>query len=373
MRKICPAVFAFPFIFLLFSPVDAQKIKIKTIDGVQVVSNPKNPAPPKGTPAKMVLREELSIGEGEQEEEMFSQMTAITVDDEGNIYILDREENIIKVFDSKGKLLKSFGKQGQGPGELNGPIGIRVTPNNELMVEDVLSQRLAFFSLDGKFLRHLSTAKALGLALVRIDSKGNIMGQQIVPAEGKLTREVKKYDNELNPLFTVAVHDFPNVLAGKINPFDLVFFFELSKDDTIYYGNLKEYKIEIFNPEGKIVKRILKEYNPVKITEEDKEEMLIRIPPEAAAIKDRIDFPKNYPACQSFYLDDQGRLIVRTYEKGEKRGEFYHDVFDEEGRYIAKILLDVEPLVWKRGKLYAREETEDGYHILRIYNILWEK
>ncbi|UCC40904.1 MAG: 6-bladed beta-propeller [Candidatus Aminicenantes bacterium] len=240
-------VFFFVFIFMTFIPVNAEKIKIKTIDGVQVVLNPKNPAPPKGTPAKMILKEELSIGEGEQEEEMFSQMTGVAVDNNGNIYIVDREENIIKVFDSKGKFVRSFGKQGQGPGEMNGPIGLRITPNNELMVEDVMGQRLVFFSLNGKFLRNLSTAKALGLALVRIDSKGNIMGQQIVPAEGKLTREVKKYDNELNPLFTIASHDFPNILEGKIDLFDLVFFFELGKDDTIYYGNLKEYNIEIFN------------------------------------------------------------------------------------------------------------------------------
>ena len=76
---------------------------------------------------------------------------------------------------------------------------------------------------------------------------------------------------------------------------------------------------------------------------------------------------------QLFYLDDQGRLIVRTYERGEERREFYHDIFDKEGRYIAKVLLDVEPFLWKGGKLYAREETEDGYYILRTYNILWEK
>jgi hypothetical protein len=372
MKRIYYPAFVFLLIFLIFSAVNAQEIKIKTVDGVQVVINPKNPAPPEGTPTKMVLKEDFSIGEEDQEEEIFSQMSAVTVDDKGNIYILDREENIIKIFDSKGKFLRSFGKQGQGPGEMNGPIGLRITPDNELMVEDTLNQRLAFFSLDGKFLRQLSTAKALGLALVRIDSKGNIMGQQIVTAEGKITREVKKYDSELNPLFTIAALDFPNVLTEKFNPFDLIFYSELAKDDTIYYGNLKEYKIEVFNPDGKIIKRILKEYNPVKITEKDKEEYLARLPSVAVAFKDRIEFPKNYPACQSFSLDDQGRLIVRTWERGKERGEFYYDVFDSEGRYIAKILLDVEPMVWKASKLYAVEETEDGYHILRVYSVNWE-
>ncbi|UCC41901.1 MAG: hypothetical protein JSV96_19235 [Candidatus Aminicenantes bacterium] len=64
---------------------------------------------------------------------------------------------------------------------------------------------------------------------------------------------------------------------------------------------------------------------------------------------------------------------MRTYERGKGKGAFFHDVFDKEGRYIAKVLLNVEPMVWKGDKLYGREETEDGYHIMRCYSVRWEK
>ena len=63
----------------------AQKIKIKTENGVTVVYNPKNPAPPPGTPTKLILKEDLIIGEKEGSEEyMFSRIESLDVDDEGS-------------------------------------------------------------------------------------------------------------------------------------------------------------------------------------------------------------------------------------------------------------------------------------------------
>lgn len=53
-------------ILLIFSPVllEADDIKIKIEDGIQVIYNPKNPSPPKGSAAKIVLKQEFSSGGG---------------------------------------------------------------------------------------------------------------------------------------------------------------------------------------------------------------------------------------------------------------------------------------------------------------------
>ena len=373
MKKILYVTLAFVFIFLISVAVGAEKIKVKTVKGVKVIENPKKPAPPKGIPAKLTLKEELTIGEGEAEEEMFSEMIGVDVDEEGNIYILDNKECKIKVFDSKGKYLREFGQKGQGPGEMSYPIQVKITQKNELFVEDILGQRLAFFSLDGKFLRNFLMTKVLGLQLIMLDSQGNIIGQQVVPAENKLTREVKKYDSDLKPLFTLASIDNTNLIQGKINPFRVVILYDLGKDDTIFLTNPDEYEIKVFNSEGKLIKRILKKYDPVKVTKEDKDEFFESLPSEAAPVKDRIEFPKFYPAYQNFVLDEQGRIFVRTFEKGKEKGEYFYDVFDAEGMYIAKVLFDFNPVVWKKNKLYTIKENEDGFKILKRYSVLWEK
>jgi hypothetical protein len=361
-------------IFLIaLSLAGADKIEVKTIDGVQVVFNPKNPAPPKGTPAKLALKEEFSLGKGKKEEEIFSEITSFVVDDEGNIYILDRKENKILVFDKKGNYLRSFGKKGQGPGEMSGPVGIHLTPAKELLVEDGFNQRFAFFSLDGKFLKNISTAKFLTLAAVAIDSLGNMIAQYIAVGGNKINREIKKFDKDLNPLLTIATYDFPNIMAGKINPFSMLTIYRVGKDDTILISNLDQYEIKVLNAEGKLIKRILKDWKPVKITEEYKRERLAQLPPEAAMIKDKIEVPKVFPPYENFFLDEQGRIFVKTFETGKTREEHFFDIFDAAGNYIARVALKGEEHLIKGERLYSIEETEDGFKILKCYSVRWGK
>lgn len=369
MKKLLWAILIF---LISISLAGADKIEVKTINGVQVVFNPKNPAPPKGTPAKLTLKEEFSLGEGKKEEEIFSEISSIAVDDEGNIYLLDGKENKILVFDKKGKYLRSFGKKGQGPGEMSMPAGIHLTPDKELMVDDSLNRKLIFFSLDGKFLRNISTATFFSLAGVELDSQGNMIAQVFIFVNNKINREIKKFDKELNPLFTISTYDLSNILAGKINPFSMFIIYRVGKDDTILIGNLDQYEIKVLNSEGKVIKRILKEYEPVKVTEEHKKEMLERIP-SGFPYRDRLELPKALPPYRNFFLDEQGRIFVETFEKGKTKGEHLHDIFDAAGNYIARLALKGEEHFIKGEKLYSIEETEDGFQVLKCYSVRWEK
>jgi len=373
MKKQFSVFLACLLVFFLSIPGQADQVKVKTVDGVQVIENSKRPAPPEGTLSKMTLKAEFSIGEGEFDEDMFADLTSLDVDGDGNIYILDRKDKKVKIFDSAGKFVKKFGEEGQGPGEMYVPVSIQITHNNEIVIGDAGNQRLAFFSLEGEFLREMSTAaKAFALALPLIDSQGDIIGQQLVTGENQLLREVRKYDSELNSLFTIASIDNTNMIQGKINPFQVVLFYQLGKENSIYISNPDAYEIKVLTAEGKLLRRILKDYDPVEVTNKDKEDFFERLPDLVGPIKDRIEFPKNYPAYQNFTLDEEWRLFVRTFEKGKEEGEFFFDVFDVEGRYIAKIPFKGDPRVWKGNKLFAIEEDEDGFQILKIYSVQWE-
>lgn len=374
MKKLCSASLIILLVLFISVQVKADQIKIKKANGIEVVENPKKPSPPKGALSKMILKEEFSIGEGEFDEDMFAELTSVDVDSNGTIYILDRKDIKVKIFDREGNFVRKFGKDGQGPGEMNLPITIQVLSNDELVVSDALTGKLMYFTLKGEFIREMSTAAKtiLGFTLPMFDSQGNILGQQIVRTEEKLMREVRKYDGELNSLFTVASIDNTNLVQGKINPFQVVIFYQLGKDNAIYCSNPDAYEIKVLNSEGKMVRRILKDYDPVAVTEKDKEDFFERVPEIVGPIKDRIEFPKIYPAYQNFTIDEEWRLFVRTFEKGKKDGEFFFDVYDEAGRYIAKIPFKGDPRVWKGKKLYAIDEIEDGYQILRVYSVQWE-
>ena len=53
------------------------------------------------------------------------------------------------------------------------------------------------------------------------------------------------------------------------------FYWEVTKDDKLIWGIPAKYELQILNAEGKIIKKITKDYAPIKITEEEKEEILV--------------------------------------------------------------------------------------------------
>ena len=87
---------------------------------------------------------------------MFRQVTDMAWDGEGNTYISDGYVNsrIAKV-DKNGKWLKSWGEPGDQPGQLNTPHSIAVDANGNVYVADRGNRRIQVFDGNGKFLRQI--------------------------------------------------------------------------------------------------------------------------------------------------------------------------------------------------------------------------
>jgi hypothetical protein len=354
----------------------AGQYKVKTENGVTIVTNGKKPDPPKGSPTKLVLEEIYTVGGGDAPDSSFVEISALDVLKDGTVFVLDTKDSRVKVFDAKGKFLRAFGKAGQGPGEMNQPVGILITPENEVLVEDALNQRLAVFGLDGTFSRHISTAKALGLSGIQMDGHGLIVARSMGLGEaGKMSMDVKTYDRDFNPKVKLASFEFPVSLQAKINPFSAMnLLYALDGQGGLYFGSQPGYEIKVLSLEGKPLKTIGREYGPLPITKEDKDEMLALIPNVSGVnVRDMIQFPEYFPAFGNFVLADEGRLLVRTYEKGRAKKEYYWDVFDADGRYIAKVPIVHEIRLWRDGKAYFFVEDEDGYKTLRCCRARWEK
>ena len=354
----------------------AGQYKVKTENGVTIVTNGKKPDPPKGAPTKLILEEVYTVGGGDAPDSSFVEISGLDVLKDGTVYVLDMKDSRVKVFDAKGLFLRAFGKAGQGPGELNQPVGILITPEKEVLVEDALNRRLAIFALDGTFSRQVSTARALGLSGIQMDGMGRIVARSMGLGEaGKMTMDVKTYDKDFNPMIKLASFEFPISTQAKINPFSAMsLLFELDRQGFLYFGSQRGYEIKVLSPEGNLLKTIGREYDPVAITQEDKDEMYGLIPNVSGVnVRDMIQFPEHFPPFGNFVLADEGRLLVRTYEKGRAKKEYYWDVFDAEGRYIAKVPIVHEIRLWQDGRAYFFVEDEDGYKTLRCCRARWER
>lgn len=349
----------------------AEKIKIKIEDGVTVVYNPKNPVPPPGTKTKLILKEELCIGD-DVEEYLFDTEAAsvsMAVDEEGNIYTVDPQLVEVRKFNRQGNLLNLFGKKGKGPEEMFLPSSIRVTAQNELMFIDRGNSRITFYSLEGKFLRYIPTYK-FRLGRTKIDSKGNVVADiRHVSGDEKKQRkvlyEIKRYNQKLEPLFTIASIDMTEESNSNDFTFGPLFYWQITKNDNVILGHTKNYEIHIINPEGKIIRKIKKEFDPVKVTKEEESQL-------PNFIRERYNLPKYHTGFLYFTVDEEGRIFARTWERTKDKEGYFYDVFDSEGRYIAKIPINAFVKLWIKGKLYTAEETEDGFPVIKRYNVIWK-
>ena len=354
-------------VFMILVSCQKQKAEwrgtIKEVDGVMVVKNPKEPMYGENT---VTLIEEVSIGEGAGAEEyMFASVGDIFVNDEGKIIVSDSKDTVIKIFDVNGRFIRSIGRKGQGPGEFSRIDSFQITSKGELLVVDNVNRRLSSFSLTGDLINSLSI-KELPAASNNweVDTRGNIIMDTVqFTADNQLVVETKIYDSQ---------HEFVKVLSAS-KPYDLSIpfhpfhYWRATVNDHIVYAYNDTYELQVFGPAWKLVRRIQKDFDPVKIREDEIEEELKRkrLPPDTVV-------PSHYPAFHVFVADDEGRIFVRTWERSEDGNSFYYDVFDSDGRYVTKFPFHATPRIIKKEKLYIVEEDEEGYQMFKRYKVTWK-
>jgi len=358
----------------------------KTIeDGVEVVINHFEPYKVKGEPSDLVLEEEFTIDTEKDEigELGLTDIWGIDVDSEENIYLLHLQsrENCIFKFNKEGNFISSFGRRGQGPGEMQYPIFFQVI-NNEIAVTD--PTKVVFFSNNGKFLEEISKDANM-LSVIFLKNGNYLVRERIRDPSDSATQHIglRLYDTEFNEIKEIdrgPGYHFKGDGYRAILPY----IHACVLGEKIFEGNSeREYEIHAYDLNGNLIKKIKKEYNPVPINEQDKERILKLFERMSEEIKKTIYFPDNFPPFQRlFFTDDEGRLFVMTYEKGEKPRQFIYDIFDSDGVFIGRIGLDNYgqdamqmaplPALSKDGLLYSVREKESGYKELVVYRMNWE-
>ena len=356
-------------LYISFGGQEAEwKGKIEKRDGITVIKNPKEPMYGEDV---FSLEEELTIGgEDKDSKPLFIDITYVRVDYEENIYVLDSRDCQIKVFDKNGKHIRKIGRKGQGPGEMQFPTMMDIVSGKELMICDLRNNRISFYSLQGELLKEISKGTFLRLFTPMPDSNKNFIGSMRFQIGKKRVDELMKFDSNFRKIFTIEKLEYtdePNV----IYPYPPFILYTVLEDDKVLWGNWLYYQLQIVDEEVRVTKKIIKDYDPVIIPDEEKERDIKERFEGVVPLDIKIIFPKYYPAFWHFSTDDEGRIFIQTFEKTEA-GSHYFDVFDPEGKYIAKAPLKVRPQTWKKNKLYTIEEDEDGYQYVKRYKVTWK-
>lgn len=338
--------------------------------GVQVVENKLKP---QGS-QQLILKKELTVGQLAEGGSLFASIAGVDMARDGRLFVLDGINKKIRIFDSAGKLLKELGRTGQGPGEWGTPFIIKLVSENEIMVADAGNRKVVYLDPQGNLTREVSYARNMGLIKLQ-ERNGQYCAAEMGVEGNSLAYTIARYDSGFNRLLKFDTLLTPMPISGsKINPYDMYFEFCLDSRGNLLYGLSSAYEIKCFDPEGKLFRIIRKEYRPRPITEKDRQEILSQLPETAGVnLKEMLAFPDYFPPFSAFLIDEADRLYVRTFEKGQAPHWYIWDVFDPDGKLIARVELPENTLLIKEGKLCAVEKDEEDYPYLCLYQATWKK
>ena len=71
----------------------------------------------------------------------------------GRIVVLDASQSRLHILDSTGAVVRSFGRDGAGPGEFRFGSGIAVSHDGRILVNDPFNGRYVLYAANGDFVR----------------------------------------------------------------------------------------------------------------------------------------------------------------------------------------------------------------------------
>jgi len=366
---------AVTFLFLLQAGVfPGQDSKIE--NGVIIISNPQKTVLLNGKAINVALKEDLRIGDKpEEKNDLFFDIRSACVDHEGQIIVLDWKEIKIKIFDRNGKLIRSFGKKGKGPQEWDQPQDISLTPDNHILLFDGGNLRLSVYTRNGQCLSEIPLGTLFPRS-ARMDNEGNILACVLTRNSTEKTFRIVKHDANLASLSVVAT-----VRAaagpGHNNTYPEWLLYEVYGQHEWIWAFTDKYEMTIIDGQGIIKKKIIKDYDPAKVTESDKKafiENVKKVAGEGAReILPSLIFPLTFPPIISFKTDEKRRVYVKTYET-DNRGNAFYDIFNAEGRYFCRFSHPAnENLFAVRNDeaYFIVKEDEEGLPLIKRYQLVW--
>jgi hypothetical protein len=109
---------------------------------------------------------------------MLSNVEDVAFDRADNLYVLDRGNQRVLVFDRSGRFVRQLGKKGDGPGEFQLPRSMAVMSDGSIGVLDVIHRNISIFAADGTFRRTVPWEPEWGLPFGNIEAHpaGGVIG-----------------------------------------------------------------------------------------------------------------------------------------------------------------------------------------------------
>lgn len=299
---------------------------------------------------------EIGVRDG-AEPYLFGSISGIAVDEQGRIFVADRQAHEIRVFGSDGTHQFTFGGQGEGPGELNQPCCLAWGPEGDLWVRDDRNRRYNRYRVSGTDVEPVNqirmTHSHFGRrAATTFDEEGRLIdvgGRRVGESGESRDARIHRTPNDS----TVREQLIPEPPADRIARFEVDrgnvrMFYTLPYGPTARDAHgpggdwaftiTDRYEIVRFDAMGDTLHVIERSVEGPPLSEDEEarvEERLQQIAEQTDASVSEIPFgvPERKPPLDDLFFDENGRLWVQrsiadTTELAEA------DVYDAQGELV---------------------------------------
>lgn len=281
--------------------------------------------------------------------DLFSQIAAFAIDDRGRIYILDGFSQAVRVFESDGEPIRTFGRKGQGPGEFSAAMGILFGTDGSIIIPDSRNARYSIHQRNGTFVRSVPREVVGGTPYPwpgMVDRNGKIIDWFVSreSAPGALGPSRLLYHPILKDLRSTQTDTFPPIVldldladGGRVpQPYSNSLVFSVGADETIWFGMSRTYRLFQRTLQGDTIRVFSLDVTPKRLTALEEDTMAATWIPGYPLTAD--DVPDTKPVLLQIAVGPDGSVAVFPCIEGYDDGAVV-DLFSSEGVFQKRLIL----------------------------------
>jgi hypothetical protein len=331
-----------------------------------------NPATAASGPEVIAAKELWRVG-GEGEDELFFGVIAqITSDDENNVYLLDAQLNQVVVLSPEGGLVRTIGREGEGPGEFRRPSDLFFTPDGNVAVVQRMPGKIVLLTPQGEPAGDLPVPEPENGGMQML-AGGQRAGENLVLNVSRFARRDAGFETTT---LLVAVGPSGDLRATYLEKRDRNDFAKLvfdekkmglgalvwaaGEDGRVFTSDEFEgYRIHVWKADGSLDRVIEREYTPRRRSAKEIERFtpVIRIRQGDRAASPEVKASETDRDIQQIVPRDNGELWVLSSQGAFDVSEGFiaaFDVFDGGGQFTREITLEGEG-----------DYAEDGFYLVK--------
>lgn len=288
--------------------------------------------------------------------------------DEQRVYVSENES--VLIFSLKDmKLIKQFGKRGEGPQEfmLNPAIPMWLDVLGDSIIVESFG-KLSWWTKEGRFIKEFKMPNPLILRIMPFGK--NFVGMSQIQGGSTWLQTLSIYDDKLQPVKQVL--SMPNAFSpGKgTNAIDILPLHYVY-GDKLFTSWDREFKIDVWDKEGKKLYQITTKFENRKVTAQDKKDMIefFKTSPMTKTFFEMLKpfkFPEKWPAIGYLSVEND-KVYTLTTSQFEDRNISEVFILDLKGKLLKKTKIPVQldgpvmpyPMIIKNNKLYQLVENID--------------